>query len=285
MVKLVVRLHSAAAVFMTGEQVKGEVIAQVESPTKVRRISVHVFGHAYNQWGHGKHVAIAEVQFINVLLVLWKPSDGNVGVIKPGKYCFPFSFVVPPNALPNHRGSLGCIDYWCKAIVDRPWSVDNEVTFPFVVTNIVDLNAMPEAPNAVRISLTKEVGCCSKSGVISAEGCIDKFGYVGGEEMHLRVDIDNASSETVRTIQIRVVEEWVYTGHSAYPSLYGTIQASLPVAKYVLSFNEAVSIEPQNKDRYERRIKLPPLQPSYACAITVHNFYVEVLTVLQCDDS
>ena len=105
MVKLQVRLHSAAAAFFAGEQVKGEVIAQVDSPTKARRICVHIFGHAFNQWGDGEGPSYrAEVQFINVLLVLWQPSGGNVGVIEPGNYCFPFSFVVPPNALPNHRG-------------------------------------------------------------------------------------------------------------------------------------------------------------------------------------
>ncbi|KAH7705017.1 Protein ARRD-7 [Aphelenchoides avenae] len=268
-------MHSRAAVFLAGEQVNGEVIVRAESPTKARRICVHIFGHALNGWGGGEGPSyIAEVQFVNVLLVLWQPSEGNVGVIEPGNYCFPFSFVVPLNAIPNHRSLFGCIDYWCKATVDRPWSVNNEVVFPFVVSNVVDLNANPRSPNAVRISLAKEVGCCSKGGVISAEVCIDKYGYVGGEEMLVCIDIDNAASETVRTIHIRVTEEWVYQAYSQ--NLIGMNYPSFQFSNRDLLSFEDVIVEPQGKDRYERRIKLPPLQPSYASAITGHNFNVQV---------
>ena len=104
MVKLQVRLHSGTATFLAGEQVNGEVIARVDSPTKARRIYVEVYGCAFNKWyGQDEYEYEAKVQFINVILLLWKPSGGSVGVIQPGNYCFPFSFVIPPNALPNHE--------------------------------------------------------------------------------------------------------------------------------------------------------------------------------------
>ncbi|KAH7717474.1 hypothetical protein AAVH_15054 [Aphelenchoides avenae] len=70
----------------------------MDSPTEAQRICVHIFGHALNGWeGGDDRTYRAEVQFINVLLVLWQPPNGNVGVIEPGNYCFPFSFIVPQN--------------------------------------------------------------------------------------------------------------------------------------------------------------------------------------------
>ncbi|KAH7706755.1 CBN-ARRD-7 protein, partial [Aphelenchoides avenae] len=108
---------------------------------------------------------------------------------------------------------------------------------------------------------------------------IDKFGYVGGEEMLVCIDIDNASNERIRTIRIRVTEEWVYQAYAVGYDIIASQNMSYADSRFsnqdLLSFEDDI-IEPQRKDHYERRIKLPPLQPSYASAITVHNFYVQV---------
>lgn len=53
--------------------------------------------------------------------------------------------------------------------MDRPWRVDDEVRFPFLVANIVDLNVVPGAPNAVRAVMSKPVGCCGGGGFLAAE--------------------------------------------------------------------------------------------------------------------
>ncbi|KAH7720723.1 Protein ARRD-11 [Aphelenchoides avenae] len=175
-------------------------------------------------------------------------------------------------------GRYGSIDYWCKAKVDRPWRSDDEYFFPFVVANIVDLNAIASSPSPVRRRFEEELGCCSGNGVLRAEISTDKFGYVGGEVMLLCVDIDNASSEIICTICVRVAEEWTYKAHiqSRMKELQGR-QDSRCFTRELLSFTEPVMIGPQDRDRYERRIQLPALQPSYGCAITVHSFYVQVL--------
>lgn len=116
MVRLKIVLQSNSAAFLAGEQVNGHVIAQVDEPTKARKVCVEVFGHAYNHWteshyrtdyngnGHTDYENYsAEVQFINVILLLWRPQGAGEGILQPGNYCFPFSFVIPPDALPNHH--------------------------------------------------------------------------------------------------------------------------------------------------------------------------------------
>lgn len=93
--------------------------------------------------------------------------------------------------------------------------------------------------------------------------------------MLLSIDVDNASSESIRTIQIRVVEEWNYEAY--FHSLFGSTEYYRCFTRDLLSFDQAVILEPRNRDHYERRIRLPALQPSYACKITVHSYYVQVL--------
>ncbi|KAH7718748.1 arrestin domain-containing protein 1-like protein [Aphelenchoides avenae] len=277
MVQLQVLLHSGTAAFLPGEQVSGEVTACVDSPTEARRIHVEVFGHAFNKWSTSAETyeyCKAEEKFINVTLVLWKPPNGTVGAIEPGNYCFPFRFVIPSNALPTHKSRYGLIEYWCKAKVDRPSRAIDEATFPFVVANVVDLNTITSPTNAVQKSLDVHVGCLGCNGVLTAEVSIDKFGYAGGETMLLCIDIDNASNESVRQIRVRLSEEWIYEG---YLSMGQHETRRLP--GWHNSFEEAVDVEPRSRDRYERRVKLPVLEPSYGCKIIAHSFYVEVIIV------
>lgn len=194
MVQLQVLLHSGTAAFLAGEQVSGEVTACVDSPTEAHRIYVEVFGHAFNKWSTAAETYEsfkAEAHFINVILVLWKPPNGTVGVIEPGNYCFPFRFVIPQKSLPTHKsknrltlciicllaGRYGRIEYWCKAKVGRPSTAGvshaiDEATFPFVVANVVDLNTITSPPNAVQKSLDVHVGCLGCNGVLSAEVCV-----------------------------------------------------------------------------------------------------------------
>ena len=107
--------------------------------------------------------------------------------------------------------------------------------------------------------------------------------------MLLCADIDNQSSESVRTILVRVAEEWTYQAYFKVQrwtsKQYWDRQESRCFTRDLLSFKEAVMVAPQDRDRFERRILLPALQPSYGCQITVHNFYVQVLTTLECNDS
>lgn len=100
--------------------------------------------------------------------------------------------------------------------------------------------------------------------------------------MLLRVDIDSASSVSIRTIHIRIIEEWTYKAFAPYRSYSypAPISDSRFSARDLVSFKEAAIIRPHDSDRYERRIRLPALQSSYASSITLHKFYLQVIIVL-----
>lgn len=93
MVRLQIRLKSESAAFLAGEQVSGDLILDVDSPTKARRVCLEAFGHAYNHWteshsdgkGHSHTESYtAEKQFINVVILVWKAPGGGTGILEPG---------------------------------------------------------------------------------------------------------------------------------------------------------------------------------------------------------
>ena len=62
-------------------------------------------------------------------------------VLKAGEYSFPFEFHLPEDNLPTtFEGKHGCVKYWLKAIIDRPWKEDKTVMEAFNVVERVDVN-------------------------------------------------------------------------------------------------------------------------------------------------
>lgn len=107
-----------------------------------------------------------------------------------------------------------------------------------------------------------------------SKASLSKYGYASQEQMTLTIDIQNDSSETVTTIFVRLAEEWVYQAYHC------GCRQSRTFSRDLLSFSERMDLPPHQQDRYQRRIQLPSLQPSYACPITAHTFYLSVSQLL-----
>ena len=62
-------------------------------------------------------------------------------VLSPGRHDLQFSFRIPPYSLPSSFESrYGCIRYWLKARIDRPWRFDEVTKSEFHILNVVDVN-------------------------------------------------------------------------------------------------------------------------------------------------
>lgn len=66
---------------------------------------------------------------------------GNVG---PGKFEYPFSFVLPKNCPSTFSTVHGSISYYIKANVDIPWAPDYESQVFFTVVAPIDFNTMQD---------------------------------------------------------------------------------------------------------------------------------------------
>lgn len=62
-------------------------------------------------------------------------------VLAAGEYSFPFEFRIPEDNLPTtFEGKHGCVKYWLKAIIDRPWKEDKTVMEALNVVERIDVN-------------------------------------------------------------------------------------------------------------------------------------------------
>lgn len=93
--------------------------------------------------------------------------------------------------------------------------------------------------------------------------------------MTLRIDMTNESCQNIVTFMVHVKENWLYQ------ATRGGTTHTRTFSRTLVSFREAVDVPPNMRKTYEREIELPNLQPSYACAIIVHDFHVAVSRMVQ----
>ena len=60
-----------------------------------------------------------------------------------GKYSYPFSYKLPPNAPSSYEATIGRVRYYLEATIDRPWAFDRHTKAMITVINMLDLNTMP----------------------------------------------------------------------------------------------------------------------------------------------
>ncbi|GMR54624.1 hypothetical protein PMAYCL1PPCAC_24819, partial [Pristionchus mayeri] len=132
--------------------------------------------------------------------VVWTPPSGKSTAHLPlGNHRFPFKFLLPLNCPPSFQGGNGCIRYYCKAIIYRPWySADQMASRRFIVKRPSDLNLIPEVCSPLQRSGSKEIKfLCRKKGYIGILVRVPKRGFVPGEIIAFEAEIVNCSSQTI----------------------------------------------------------------------------------------
>ncbi|EFO91374.1 hypothetical protein CRE_11670 [Caenorhabditis remanei] len=90
-----------------------------DDDSSVRRTEVAGQKIYYNQRVHYS----ADVNYLEHKLLLWSSGDGS-NELAPGKYEWPFSYLLPNDIPPSFEGKYGYVRYSVTAEVDRPWRFD-----------------------------------------------------------------------------------------------------------------------------------------------------------------
>uniref|UniRef100_A0A914D8Z6 Arrestin-like N-terminal domain-containing protein n=1 Tax=Acrobeloides nanus TaxID=290746 RepID=A0A914D8Z6_9BILA len=98
-----------------------------------------------------------EDSYINADVLIWDGQE-NEDSFKPGIYEFPFNFTIPERCPPSFEGDHGKIQFFCKAVVDRPWHIDNKAEIRFIVKPQFDLNHIPGLGNKVVGAIDENLG-------------------------------------------------------------------------------------------------------------------------------
>ncbi|NXG10539.1 TXNIP protein, partial [Sakesphorus luctuosus] len=127
------------------------------------------------------------LRFEDVLALEEQPTDGDGSVIlRPGnKYEYKFGFELPQGPLgTTFKGKYGCVDYWVKALLERPAYPTQQVKKRFEVMDPVDVN-------------TPELLVSSRGLGGEPLGRIDRKGFCEGDEICINADFENTCSRIV----------------------------------------------------------------------------------------
>nr|DBA28458.1 TPA: hypothetical protein GDO54_008816 [Pyxicephalus adspersus] len=174
-----------------------------------------------------------------------------LNVLPAGRHEFPFTFQLPENLVTSFEGKHGCVRYWVKAKLHRPWSTVKKTKKEFTVIEPIDINT-PEllAPQAGTKEKIAHAWYCNL-GQVSVTAKIDRKGYIPGEVMPIFAEIDNCTSRTV-VPKAAIIQSQTFI-----------VRGTLKQKKSVVATLSGDSIPAGKRENWHgRALKIPPLGPS-----------------------
>ncbi|XP_011504212.1 PREDICTED: arrestin domain-containing protein 3 [Ceratosolen solmsi marchali] len=256
------------ATYCPDQTVTGNVILTIDSTKKIKAIQLRVKGEADTYWSTDRQelnndgryrtetdVVTAHEEYFKAQFYILGSSSGEQIELPSGTHSFPFNYVLPPNLPSSFESDFGRIRYTMKAILDRPWKFDHETKVAFTVISHLDLNQQPNASEPVLLEKNKTFCClCCGTPPLSVNISLPVRGYVPGQMIPIKVNVENQSGVTVETLKLvleKIVTYTATTPHSEKKVVENTVAE---VSKGPVGGNETTS--------YEQTVKVPSIPPS-----------------------
>ncbi|XP_034401258.1 thioredoxin interacting protein a isoform X2 [Cyclopterus lumpus] len=187
-----------------GEKMSGRIEVEVNEVTRVSALRVLGLGCAKVEYAKGKQRCRQEAEYLRyeeVLLLDDHPtdSDGSV-VLRPGnKYQYMFGFELPQQGqlVSSYKGKFGFVQYYVKALMERPHQPTLECKKSFEVEEPLDVNT-PDLLTPTGGVKEKKVTCMFiPDGQVSLNVKIDRRGFCEGEDICINAKFENTCSRIV----------------------------------------------------------------------------------------
>ncbi|NWZ82476.1 ARRD1 protein, partial [Anthoscopus minutus] len=134
------------------------------------------------------------------------------GVLTAGEHNFPFQFLLPASAPTSFEGPFGKVLHQVKAVIDTPrFSKDYKCNKIFYVLCPLNLNDIPDIEQPNTMSITKKFNYkLVKSGNIILTATSDLKGYIVGQAIQLRTDIENKSGRDTGAVVASLLQKVAY---------------------------------------------------------------------------
>ncbi|XP_054004300.1 arrestin domain-containing protein 17 [Hylaeus anthracinus] len=254
--------------YSPGQTVSGNIVVVLDSTKKIRGICVKVKGVANTCWTtdkqemddrgqyrEGTQTVTGHEEYFETKYYLVGSASGGEIEIQSGEHKFPFQCVLPTNLPSSFESDFGHVRYTVKAILDRPWKFDQEVKSPFTVVLPLDLNLESRASERVQEEMTKTFCClCCATAPLTVNYSLPVRGYVPGQTMPIKLNVENASSVTVDTVKLVLCK--IVTFRATTPS------TDTRTEEIVVSEVGKGPVEGGGSADYEQNLDIPPLPPS-----------------------
>ncbi|XP_062265754.1 thioredoxin interacting protein a [Platichthys flesus] len=187
-----------------GDELCGRIEVEVNEVTRVSAVKVLGLGCAKVEYAKGKQRCRQEAEYLRYEKVLQlndqpTDSDGSV-VLRPGnKYEYTFRFELPQQGqlVSSYKGKFGYVQYYVKALIERPHQATLECKKPFEVEEPLDVNT-PDLLSPTGGMKEKKVTCMFiPDGQVSLNAKIDRRGFCEGEDICINAKFENTCSRIV----------------------------------------------------------------------------------------
>ncbi|XP_028922316.1 arrestin domain-containing protein 4 [Ornithorhynchus anatinus] len=246
--------------YSAGDPVAGRVLLEAARPLLCKALRLEAVG--------GARARAGELRCLGVRRSLAEPAPGeDVILLQPGKHEFPFSFQLPAEPLvTSFTGKYGSIQYWVRAILERPLAPDQSVKRELQVVNHIDVNT-PALITPISRTQEKMVGCCFlASGLVSLSAKIDRKGYCNGEAIPIYAEIENCSSRLI-VPKAAIIQTQTYLGRGKTKTI-----------RQMVANVRGNHIASGSTDTWNgKTLKIPPVSPSILnCSIIRVDYFLAV---------
>ncbi|XP_036411101.1 thioredoxin-interacting protein-like [Megalops cyprinoides] len=190
--------------YCSGDKVAGRIVVEVSEVTRVSAVKVIGIGSAKVEYMKGKQRCREEMEYLKyeeTLRLDDQPADTDGSVIlRPGnKYEYSFGFELPVQGqlVSSYKGKFGYVQYYVKALMERPAQPALEYKKHFEVEEPLDVNT-PDLMSPTGGMKEKKVTCMFiPDGQVSLNAKIDRKGFCEGEEICIDAKFENTCSRIV----------------------------------------------------------------------------------------
>ncbi|XP_038230836.1 arrestin domain-containing protein 1 [Dermochelys coriacea] len=202
-----IRLSESRVVYSPGEPLAGTVTVRLSGSLPYRAIKVSCIGSCGVSNKVNDTAWTVEEQYFNSTLSLV-----DKGVLTAGEHTFPFQFLVPASAPTSFEGPFGKVVHQVKAVIDTPrFAKDHKCNKVFYILCPLNLNDIPDIEQPNTTSITKKFNYkLVKSGNIVLTATSDLKGYIVGQAIQLRTDIENKSGRDTGTVVASLLQKVAY---------------------------------------------------------------------------
>ncbi|KAK7101239.1 hypothetical protein V1264_024052 [Littorina saxatilis] len=188
-------------IYYAGETVSGRVLVENTENMRFTGIRLHIRGKAHAEWKitrAGERRTIRQDEhYIDDRQTLWgkEASDdsNHVPIMPRGSHTFPFEFKLPESALPcSFESKYGTIRYYIRVTLDIPYaSCPQGVKYFTIIGPHIDCMDERLLTPAQGTAKRNRCSLCCGKGPLLMRGMMERTGYCCGENVRLKVEIQN----------------------------------------------------------------------------------------------
>ena len=278
-----ITLEEERTEFYPEQILRGRVIVNLNSPMKMKKVSIQLLGKGYCDWDENCGVDdsityIGQETLIENESILFgdtqKALEGSAESREHplGKHIYPFMFQLP-SALPSSfKGRHGHISYCLNATIDRNWWLNHNTKYPIIIKDLIDTNE-PSYLRQQGGEIHKGVNSCFRPiGQLFLRGHINRKAYCPGEKIFITAQVENRTKRDMPALKAKLMKMVKYHGKCSKQYNFGPAH-SIPFYDTIAIVTGDAILQGSTSAWVNTEMTIPQTPPTILNSLVVHVDY------------